>query len=339
MIELPGAELKVFSTCPPSRDCEQATYAATVADVARWSEAAGCEGILVYTDNGIVDPWIVAQLIVQATERLCPLVAVQSVYMHPFTVAKMISSLAYLYGRRTHLNLVAGGYRNDLLALGDDSEHGERYARTREYGELIRALTSGPASVSRDGRYYQVRNLRLVPPVPVELAPGMMVSGSSPDGLATARSLGAVAVKYPEPVALEAGRAQADGEIGMRMGIITRETSEQAWQVALERFPENRAGQIAFGMAMNISDSQWHRQLAELAQAVAAEREAYWLGPFQNYQAFGPYLVGDYGTVAAELARYLRLGFTSFILDVPESEEDLAHTAAAFREALAIWRS
>ena len=59
-----------------------------VADVARWSEAAGCEGILVYTDNGIVDPWLVSQLILQSTERLAPLVAVQPAYMHPYWVAK-----------------------------------------------------------------------------------------------------------------------------------------------------------------------------------------------------------------------------------------------------------
>ena len=27
--------------------------------IARWSEAAGCEGILVYTDNRLVDPWLI----------------------------------------------------------------------------------------------------------------------------------------------------------------------------------------------------------------------------------------------------------------------------------------
>jgi alkanesulfonate monooxygenase len=314
-------------------------YPATVADIARWSEAAGCEGILVYTDNGIVDPWLTAQLIVEQTDRLCPLVAVQSVYMHPFTTAKMVSSLAYMYGRRCYLNLVAGGYRNDLLALGDETEHDERYVRTREYGEIVRALTTAPAPVTYDGRYYRTRGLRLVPPVPAELTPGLMVSGSSAEGAATARALEAIAVKYPQPVAEEPGLAAGSGAIGMRMGIIARDTAEQAWADALRRFPEDRAGQVAFGMAMNASDSQWHRQLAELAVAAAGERDAYWLGPFQNYQAFGPYLVGDHATVAAELARYLGLGFRTFITDVPESEADLGHTATAFGAGLALWRA
>jgi alkanesulfonate monooxygenase len=44
----------------------------------------GCEGILVYADNRLVDPWLTAQLIIEVTERLSPLVAVQSAYMPPY---------------------------------------------------------------------------------------------------------------------------------------------------------------------------------------------------------------------------------------------------------------
>jgi alkanesulfonate monooxygenase len=78
--------VEVFSTCPPSKGREGAAYLQHVADVARWSEQAGCRGILVYSDNSLVDPWLVSQLI-QATEALCPLVAVQPVYMHPHSAA------------------------------------------------------------------------------------------------------------------------------------------------------------------------------------------------------------------------------------------------------------
>jgi len=46
---------------------------------------------LIYTDNGLVDPWLIAQAMITHTERLCPLVAVQPVYMHPYAVAKMVA--------------------------------------------------------------------------------------------------------------------------------------------------------------------------------------------------------------------------------------------------------
>jgi alkanesulfonate monooxygenase len=327
--------IRIFSTCPQSRDMEAAAYPQRVADAARWSEAAGCEGILVYADNGIVDPWLVSQLIIGATEHLCPLVAVQSVYMHPYSAAKMVASLAYLHGRRLYLNMVAGGFRTDLIALGDDTPHDERYARTTEYAQIVMGLTRDGEAFSFQGRYYDVQNLRLTPPVPARCVPGMTISGSSPAGLAAARTLGAIAVKYPQPSSEEEAQV-ADGlEVGMRIGIVTREDRDQAWRAAYERFPPDRKGQIAHRMAMQVSDSQWHRQLSELASKAASEDNPYWLGPFENYKTFCPYLVGDQARVSAELARYIDLGFRTFILDIPASEEELHRIGAVFREAIA----
>jgi alkanesulfonate monooxygenase len=103
-------ELEIFSTCPQSAGADRAQYVAQIADVARWSEEAGYRGILVYTDNSLVDPWLVSQLILESTETLCPLVAVQPIYMHPYTAAKMVASLAFLHERRIFLNMLAGGF-------------------------------------------------------------------------------------------------------------------------------------------------------------------------------------------------------------------------------------
>src|SRR5437868_1882813 len=105
---MPEMQLELFSTCPQSADGDRAGYGRKVADVARWSERAGCTGILVYSDNRLVDPWLVSQLIIQNTAHLCPLVAVQPIYLHPYAVAKMVASLGLLYGRRIYLNMVAG---------------------------------------------------------------------------------------------------------------------------------------------------------------------------------------------------------------------------------------
>ena len=148
-------ELAIFSTCPQSRDSTPEQYARRVAETARWSEAAGCEGILVYTDNGILDPWLVSQLIIESTERLAPLVALQAAYMHPYSAAKMVTSLAYLHGRRLYLNMVAGGFRNDLLALGDETPHDARYERTVEYAHIMTRLLAGE-TVSYQGERYTV---------------------------------------------------------------------------------------------------------------------------------------------------------------------------------------
>jgi alkanesulfonate monooxygenase len=324
--------LQVFSTSPHSRDADPESYGKTVREVARWSEAAGCDGMLIYADNGIVDPWLVAQLVIEATDRLSPLVAVQPIYMHPYSVAKMVSSLAYLHGRRVYLNMVAGGFRNDLLSLGDETLHDERYARLIEYVRVVQHLLTGQTPVSFCGRYYRVEKLRLTPPVAPDCLPGLLMSGSSPAGLAAAHALKATPVKYPQPSALEEPQAGEPGP-GMRIGIIARPDREEAWRVAYQRFPEDRAGQIAQRLAMRVSDSEWHRQLSELASTAASEGQPYWMGPFQNYNTFCPYLVGDLARVRDELIRYMRLGFCTFILDIPADERELGETLAVLRGA------
>ena len=84
---------------------------------------------------------------------------------------------------------------------------------------------------------------------------------------------------------------------------------------------------------MKVSDSVWHKQLSDLGKT--QDDNPYWLTPFQHYKTFCPYLVGDYATVAAELARYINLGFHTYIVDIPPSEEDLFHLDLAFKQAAA----
>ncbi|HEY6185075.1 MAG TPA: LLM class flavin-dependent oxidoreductase, partial [Terriglobales bacterium] len=115
--------VEIFSTCPQSLGFDKESYARQVRKVARWSERCGCKGILVYTDNSLVDPWLVSQIIVESTKKLSPLVAIQPIYMHPYSVAKMVASFGYLYYRRLYLNMVAGGFKNDLVALNDPTPH------------------------------------------------------------------------------------------------------------------------------------------------------------------------------------------------------------------------
>jgi alkanesulfonate monooxygenase len=81
---------------------------------------------------------------------------------------------------------------------------------------------------------------------------------------------------------------------------------------------------------MRVSDSRWHRQLSRGDPKRAFPESPYWLRPFQNYKTFCPSLVGSYDVVAEFLRRYIRLGFRTFILDVPASAEELHHTGVAF---------
>jgi alkanesulfonate monooxygenase len=322
--------IEVFATCPNSSGFAPADYRQQVANVARWSEQHGCRGMLVYTDNSLVDPWLVSQIIIEHTSALCPLVAVQPAYAHPYTVAKMAASFGFLYGRRIYLNMVAGGFANDLLALNDTTSHDRRYDRLTEYTTIVCRLLGGAAPVTFPGEFYTVDKLRMTPPLPAALLPGIFVSGSSAAGLACAAATGATAIRYPKPARSYDDEPIVDGiPSGIRVGIIARESSAEAWQTARQRFPEDRKGQLTRQLADKVSDSSWHKQLTAMADEHDPE-SPYWLVPFQNYKTMCPYLVGSYDEVGNELARYIGAGYHTFILDIPPAEDELRHTSQAF---------
>ena len=68
----------------------------------------------------------------------------------------------------------------------------------------------------------------MTPPMPPELAPGLLISGSSPAGQAAAVAIGATAVEYPGPAGLQDRRGDpgpAPPARGIRIGIVAREDS------------------------------------------------------------------------------------------------------------------
>jgi len=323
--------LQIFSTAPPSKDSLGHSYIQRAVEVAQWSEAAGCTAILVYTDNSLVDPWLISQVILQNTANICPLVAIQPAYMHPYAAAKMVATLGHLYNRRIYLNMVAGGFRNDLLALNDTTPHDERYTRLIEYTTIMKELLSTAGLVSFEGKFYKVTNLKMTPPLDPALVPRILISGSSEAGMAAAKAIGATPVIYPKRATdhlIDA--APGDDKGGIRIGIIAREKRADAWAAANERFPGDRKGQLAHELAMRTSDSEWHKQLSQLSEELREASDVYWMWPFENYHTFCPYLIGGYDEVADELARYIRSGYRTFILDIPPTREELRHTNIAF---------
>ena len=326
--------LHVYSTCPHRLEAGGATYAAAVADAARWSEEAGYEGMLIYAANEApADPWLLAQIVVQATRGLSPLVATNPLYMHPFTAAKLVASIASLYGRRTDLNLIAGGFANDLAAFADATDHDGRYRRLSEYVAILEALLQADRPVSFAGEFYRTDRMKLAAPPPAELRPRLFVSGSSSASFDFAHLVGAISLHYPTFAEEDEPEAASDLQSGVRLGIVTRPDGEAAWRVARARFPNDRRGEVRHMLAMSVSDSVWHKRLSALDECAEAAPNPFWLGPFQNDQDYAPYLVGDYDTVGKALALLIRGGRRWFIVNAPPDADEAQHVRAAFARA------
>jgi alkanesulfonate monooxygenase len=323
-----GKRIEVFTISPRTLDHKE--YWRNIQNVVNWSEKYACTGMLIFTGNDTyVDPWLVAHSVLTQSCALEPLIAVNPIYMHPFTAAKMISSFAYLYQRKVWLNLVTGTALSYLDAFYDNLSHDERYERLLEYVLLIDDLLAGKGLTSFDGRFYKVSGLQVVPKMPENLRPGYFLAGQSDAARRAASRLNACNMRMLQPEI----QNQLNGARGIHFGIITRATRDQAWEVAHSWFPEDEEGQMLLDHSMQNTDSVWKRRMKSLSEDDKLRGNGYWLQPFRNFKADCPYLVGAHCEVADIIARLIINGVDTFILDLPAEEQEFEHAQAAFRLA------
>jgi alkanesulfonate monooxygenase len=315
---------RVFAISPRTQDVNR--YWEDIRSVAALADEHGFTGVLLFAGNDTyLEPWIVAQNILSMTRSISPLIAVNPIYMHPFTAAKMTASLARLYGRKIYLNMITGTALSYQEAMGDHISHDDRYVRLGEYVLIVKQLLSSARPISFDGKYYQVRNLQVYPGLPVDLAPEFFLAGQSDAArriCATTDSIGMQML----PGQLKDGVLDAPS---IHFGIVTRESDDRAWEAAHALFPVNIENQKILEYSMSNTDAIWKRRMKAASEQETASETGYWLAPFANFQADCPYLVGSHKHVAEVLRRLVRGGASSFIFDIPANAEDFWHVARA----------
>jgi alkanesulfonate monooxygenase len=328
--------MHLYATFPSSWSVSVSTFRKRAATVADWVDRSDCRGLLVYTDHTVIDPWVAAQYLIERTDKLVPLVAAQPAYTHPYAVARLVSSLGCVYGRRVDLNLVTGGNRNDLRAIGGIVDHDARYDQLVEYATIVEALLTSEEPWSYHGRYYDIDNAMLQPRLERSLMPERFVAGSSGACLDAARALGAVRLTYPLAVEAYAAEASPLRDTGVRFGIIARDTNEAAWAVAHRRFPPDPMGERMRDFTMRTHPADGARRMLDDArhqQTADEPRPTYWLYPYRSFKEYCPYLVGSHDEVGQLLARYFALGVNTLIMAMPWEEDDVHHALAAVRRA------
>jgi alkanesulfonate monooxygenase len=323
-IQASNEPIEIFTILPRTND--PGLYADGVKTVTRLSQEFEFTGVLIFTGNDVfIDPWITAHQIVTQTSTLCPLVAVNPTYMHPFTAARMISSLANFYKRKVYLNLVTGTAVSHLEALGDTLSHDERYERLEEYAQIINLLLGASGLVNFPGKFYRLSDLVLLPKTPPALLPGLLVAGQSESAKRVCRAVGATGTQMLKPE-LEAGLGH---ERGIHFGVVTRENEMEAWTAAGVYFPEDDTGRDVFEFSMSNTDSRWKQQLRNVSRDAKDLPKNYFLNPFLRLQADCPFIVGGYEYVANLFVKLIQAGIRTFILDIPPNEEEFEHCAFA----------
>ncbi|MER5574856.1 LLM class flavin-dependent oxidoreductase [Streptomyces massasporeus] len=307
---------------------------AYLGQIARAAEDLGFVGALTPTGAWCEDAWLTTAMVAQHTERLKFLVAFRPGFVSPTLAAQMASTFQRQTGGRLLLNVVTGGESHEQRAYGDFLDKDARYRRTGEFLQIVRALWEGK-TVDLHGEHLQVADATLARvPDPV---PEVYFGGSSPiAGEVAARHVD-VYLTWGEPpaqvaekiawirkLAAEQGRSI---RFGIRLHVITRDTSEQAWAEAnrlLDGFDPETVASVQAGLARSESAGQ-QRMLALHGGGNRDALEIHpnlWAGIGLVRGGAGTALVGSHDEVAARIKEYAALGIEEFVLSgYPHLEE------------------
>jgi alkanesulfonate monooxygenase len=298
---------------------------AYLGQIARSAEQLGFVGALTPTGAWCDDAWLATAMLAEVTERLKFLIAFRPGLLSPTLAAQMAATYQRHSRGRLLLNVVVGGEPHEQRAYGDFLDKDARYARAEEFLTVVEDLWAGE-TVDYEGEHVRVEGATLNrTPDP---RPPIYFGGSS-------RAAGPVAARHadvyltwgepPEQVApklewirelaAEQGRAP---RFGIRLHVIARDTSEQAWAEArrlLDGLDPETIRTVQDGLAR--SESVGQKRMLALHGGSTERLEIspnLWAGIGLARGGAGTALVGSHTEVADRIEEYHALGIDEFIL-------------------------
>lgn len=303
--------------------------------IAQAADELGYFGVLLPTGQSCEDSWVVASALAPLTERLRFLVAVRPGLQEPSVAARMTATLDRLSNGRLLVNVVTGGDPVEAKGDGIFLPHDARYAVTDEFLTIYRRLLS-LETVSFEGEHLRIENGRLLYPPVQRPYPPLYFGGSSEAGMQVAAEHVDTYLTWGEPPADVAGKiavAKAAAarrgrsfSYGIRLHVIVRETSREAWAAAddLIRYVDDEAVASAQEVFARY-DSVGQQRMARLHGGRRDKLEIspnLWAGVGLVRGGAGTALVGDPDEVVGRMREYMALGIDRFILSgYPHLEE------------------
>jgi alkanesulfonate monooxygenase len=293
--------------------------------------------VLTPTGAWCEDAWLTTAMLVQETERLKFLVALRPGLLSPTLAAQMAATFQWQSEGRLLLNVVTGGEPREQLAYGDSLNKADRYARCGEFLEVVRRLWAGGDPVTFTGEHVFVENATLQRrPDPV---PPIYFGGSSAEAGQVAADHADTYLTWGEPapavaekvdwirrLASQRGRSLS---YGIRLHVISRDTSEEAWAQAdrlLKTIPRGEIDRVQAGLAQ--SESEGQKRMGDLHRGKAHDLRSLevspnlWSGVGLVRGGAGTALVGSHEEVSERISEYADLGIDHFILSgYPHLEE------------------
>ncbi|WP_447875064.1 FMNH2-dependent alkanesulfonate monooxygenase [Serratia fonticola] len=303
--------------------------------IAQAADRLSFGGVLIPTGRSCEDSWLVAASLIPVTQRLKFLVALRPGIISPTLAARQAATLDRLSNGRALFNLVTGGDPEELAAEGLHLNHTERYEASAEFTHVWRKVLEGE-TVDFAGKHIQVKGAKLLFPPVQQPRPPLYFGGSSEAAQDLAAEQVELYLTWGEPPAqvkekIEEVRAKAAAlgrkvRFGIRLHVIVRETTAEAWQAA-ERLIANLDDQTIADAQKAFArfDSVGQQRMAALHGGKKDNLEIspnLWAGVGLVRGGAGTALVGDGPTVAERIQEYANLGIDTFILSgYPHLEE------------------
>ncbi|MDA2890195.1 LLM class flavin-dependent oxidoreductase [Mycolicibacterium sp. BiH015] len=309
---------------------------AYLGEIARTAELLGFEAVLTPTGTWCEDAWITTAALSQVTRRLKFLVAFRPGFISPTLAAHQAATFQRVSGGRLLLNIVTGGDPVEQARFGDHLDHDARYRRTAEFLSVLRGVSSAPRDSTFDfaGHHYQVSGARIDfgdwdPPQVFFGGASAAAEEVAAEHVDTYLAWGETPAQIAERLDRVRARAATHNrtlQFGIRLHVISRDTSAEAWAHAerlLRAIDDERirSAQEVFAR----SESVGQRRMTALNKGRTADLEIspnLWAGYGLVRGGAGTALVGSHTEVADRIAEYHDLGIDHFILSgQPHVEE------------------
>jgi alkanesulfonate monooxygenase len=303
--------------------------------IAQAADQLGYYGVLLPTGRSCEDSWVVASAVAPFTERLRYLVAVRPGLQSPTVAARMTATLDRLTNGRLLINVVTGGDPVENKGDGIFLDHDARYEVTREFLGVYNDLLAGK-TVNLEGKHIHIEDGRLLFKPIQSPRPPLYFGGSSDAGIDVAVDSVDKYLTWGEPpaqVADKVNRVKAAASqrgrnlsFGIRLHVIVRETTEEAWRAADDLIKHVTDETVASAQKIfSRMDSIGQRRMMQLHGGRRDQLEIspnLWAGVGLVRGGAGTALVGDPETVAARIKEYQDIGIDTFILSgYPHLEE------------------
>ena len=292
-----------------------------IALTARVHEEAGFDRALIGYFTNAPDGFLIGAHAAAATTKLGFLLAHRPGFISPTLAARKLATLDQLCDGRLAVHLIAGGSDSDQAKDGDHIGKDERYRRTEEYAQILKAIWTADAPFDFSGQYYDIRraysSIRCIASPRIRIYGG----GGSDDAIRSLSPHIDTFMLWGEPLADTKAFMQrtreAAGQNPITFSVSTRpilgRTEEEAWERARDILStiKKRVGERSF----NPGNAGSQRLLDAAAEQDVYDSCLYMaLAAATGAPGNSTALVGTPETVANAMLAYYDLGATTLLI-------------------------